>query len=421
MRKFKKLLTMLLSATMVCSLSAAPISAGAADESKGSYGDVNAELEEDEAGLTTLSFQKFFEVGEGVSVPGVTFDFTMTPDTTVEDGATENKLKLYPGVDLGDGGSASITFTASDTSTKYATADIPGLKKGSEITVVYGVLKSATFNLSDADFTDADAGGHGIGVYRYEVKEKVDTNNQTAGTITYDSKGSRYVDLYVDGDGKVCFIQAYIKNGTELSKCPIVFDNKCNTTNLQIKKTVTGNMIDNDKEFSFYVKIPTGGTHITLEENQDMKAYIQRGDTKIYLDGTTTDDEGNTRPQVLVHGNMVTGDTEDSDDDYCEVKLKNGDILVIPGITAGMVFYAKEAEYSDYTTTYSFNDATPQEGNDPNQMFTTGNGNNLLSFVNYKESTDTGIVLDVMPYVVIVLVAAAGVLLFVFRKRRIAR
>jgi hypothetical protein len=417
MRKFKKLLTMLLSATMVCSLSAAPISAGAADSSKGSYGDMSAELAEDDPGLTTLNFQKFFEVGEGVSVPGVKFDFTMTPDTSVEDGATENKLNLYPGVDLGDGGSASITFTSQDVSTKYTASGIPGLNKGTTITDVYGVLKSATFDLSDADFTDVP-----VGVYRYEVNEVVDADNQSAGTITYDSKGSRYVDLYVNGDGKVCYIQAYIKNSqNELTKSPIVFDNQCNTTALQIKKTVTGNMIDNNKEFSFYVKIPTGGTHITLEENQDMNAYIQRGDTKIYLDGTTTDDEGNTRPQVLVHGNMVNNDTEDSDDDYCEVKLKNGDILVIPGITAGMVFYAKEAEYSDYTTTYSFNGANYQEGNDPNQMFTTGKGTNILNFVNDKESTDTGIVLDVMPYVVIVLVAAAGILLFVFRKRRNAR
>jgi hypothetical protein len=47
------------------------------------------------------------------------------------------------------------------------------------------------------------------------------------------------------------------------------------------------------------------------------------------------------------------------------------------------------------------------------------NGDNLVVFENIKEyNADTGVRIDVIPYIVIFIIAAAGVSVLIFRKRR---
>jgi hypothetical protein len=92
MKKFKKLLSMLLTAAVVCGLSASPAMAETTKH-EGQYGDgTNA--------LTSLEFTKFLEISEGAAVPTDTYKFQMVPDTTAT--GTLNSMTIRPGVALAE-------------------------------------------------------------------------------------------------------------------------------------------------------------------------------------------------------------------------------------------------------------------------------------------------------------------------------
>jgi hypothetical protein len=128
--------------------------------------------------------------------------------------------------------------------------------------------------------------------------------------------------------------------------------------------------------------------------------------------------------------------------------LRANESLTIQGLPAGMVYYLYEEDYSNdgYTTYFKTLAAGSAEGTlttptedsfmknandekDPEANISNG-GQNVLSqykngayFLNKIDiPTETGIALDIMPYVAVVLaVAVVCVALLVYKKRRMAR
>jgi hypothetical protein len=128
---------------------------------------------------------------------------------------------------------------------------------------------------------------------------------------------------------------------------------------------------------------------------------------------------------------MEQEDSEDEDYDssrseangWCKFQLTAGQSLEIIGLPATMVYYLYEEDYQadGYDTTHiiKYDTTTPAKseitlsGGDLGKQ-TTAVGDNYIGFLNTKNSNPgTGIVLDIMPYVVIVLAAAACAVLFI--------
>jgi pilin isopeptide linkage protein len=306
----------------------------------------------------------------------------MTPDTRVAEGATNSDgLKLYQGVSLGDDGKAEISFSSGDTTVNDSEA-----KKDK-------VSKTAEFDLSNVTFTTN-------GVYRYVVEEQKPETGSSLDFMTYDS--TRFtVDVAVgfvagDGETKDHYEILDIVSSATCGKVPVIFTNTCSSDFLEIRKSVTGTMGDKDKDFDFTLNIAADDF---LKAGTMIEATIFRKD--------------NTTEQVKV----AVGT------DY-DFKLKDTEYLRIEELHYGVTYTATEKKYSDdaYTcTVYTTENGT--ELGDPKTDGTIENsivaGGNKELFVNNKDyKANTGITLDVVPYVLVLLAAAAGAVLFFARKRR---
>ena len=164
-----------------------------------------------------------------------------------------------------------------------------------------------------------------------------------------------------------------------------------NRADLTVTKTVTGNMADLGEDFTF---------QMTIDGTYDA--------TKItYKKGT---DEG-TLSELT--GNKFT--------------LGNGESIVFSGIPAGANVTVTETDAGDYKTTVKVSD-TPTEavalaaetgsGDTKSGSVTISATAQTIAFTNEKEiPVNTGVILDTLPYVLMLIAVGGGVVAFFLRKR----
>jgi hypothetical protein len=432
MKKFKKLLSMLLAAAMVCSVNAMPAFADENNETTGTTTEtttgtttgttkVSGQIK-DENGITTLPFTKVLKTNGAMIITDTTFEFTMVPDTPTE--STKSNLTYQAGPSLGDKAKETLSINSDSkndikTLVNKDTTDsdktyVEGLSESS----VEGIALTGVFDLSGLTFTN------GAGIYRYLVKETEDA--KSSATITYDTT-QFIVDLWVNNEGKIYVVQSQLYASDD--KKPLVFENSLKTSTLKIQKNVNGTKsVPADTEYTFWIKIPTGGTSITLADGLEIGA-------KKYTTGNTTPTDVNS---IKVGGTMAQEEstataknTTGEGTGWCSFTLQNGQYLEITGLPAGMVYYLFEQDYQSqgfvtyHKTVTGDSIETPAEDSFTNNnkgsdaSGTTVEGKNGIFYLNTADlPANTGIALDVMPYVVIVLAAAACAILFFFRKRR---
>jgi LPXTG-motif cell wall-anchored protein len=410
MKKSKKLLSMLLAATMAFGLNVASVSAAPT---------ANAGLTGDgKTAITELTVTKKMALPEGIAVPEDIFTFKLTPSSNGASTATEtkyeNKMKVHTGV-------VKNTTQGYDTTTLTINSDT-AIKKEDGFS---GVIETTTFNLSGMKNLFPEEG-----IYRYTVTEvdgasekanagQGDGNSTTSSYITYDSTEFQ-VDFYVNADKDIVYIQAQNLSLQNNKKVPITFTNTYNVTAITIQKHVTGDMGDKSKQFEFQIKIPAGGDAVQFKAGDLMDAYKVSGQNRTALTG---DDA------IRVGGDKNDPEAEEG---WQTFTLADGEELVLENIPVGMIFWVRENDYSTdgYDTyvqiaqrTATIVDTTAAYGQASRKAdyVTTTSGNNVVSFKNEKDLPDTGISLDVVPYVVVVLIAAAGALLLIFKRRRNAR
>lgn len=155
------------------------------------------------------------------------------------------------------------------------------------------------------------------------------------------------------------------------------------SANLTISKTVTGMLGDTNKAFNFTITkadgTPVNITESNIEITDNTKAVWQ-GDGKFTLkDGAS-----------ITFKNLPSGEYKIAEDDYSGEK---------------------------YETSYVVDSGEPHSGKD---AAVTMSGTNMkLAFTNHcKLIPDTGVLLDTLPYIVILAVVAGGVALLMLRKRR---
>lgn len=167
-----------------------------------------------------------------------------------------------------------------------------------------------------------------------------------------------------------------------------------NTQELTVSKTVTGMLGDTNKAFTFQLKDAKGNA-VAIDSTDDTAISTTGNATWTGTDGKFT----------LKHGDTITFN-----------KLPVGTYYVYE--------LDEEGALKHYQTTWTGADTeqtTPIEENAERKATVTvgADGAKTLAFTNHATlKPDTGVLLDTLPYIVILAVVAGGVALLMLRKRR---
>lgn len=312
-----------------------------------------------------------------IYAPKTTFKFTVAPGTAVP--ASENQEAIYAGPAKG------VTLDKDVIASVPADSDIGNEK------ITVGTTK---LNVNESVFTKgADAKP---GIFRYVVSEAATDNdgNKYEG-VAYTTE-QKYFDVYVtsDDDGNL-EVSSYLfadKNNPK-SKGEGVFTNDYSSQHdtlkdLTVKKEVTGNQGNRNKDFKFTIKVDGAAGE---------QYYVTFSDGKA--------------PTTLVSGEAKT------------ITLKDNETAKIFGLSETDEYTVTEASYADdgYTTTIDNEEKLTATGTikkDTEARTTAANGDKNITVVNDKTTNSpTGIFLHIAPYIALIGAAIASSLLFFRRKR----
>lgn len=155
------------------------------------------------------------------------------------------------------------------------------------------------------------------------------------------------------------------------------------SANLTVTKTVTGKLGDTNKAFTFTITKADGALANIIDANVE----ISEAD----------------RAKVEWKGNG-------------QFTLKDGASITFKNLPSGE-YKVIEDSYTHYETSYVVDSKTPENGQEA--RVTIGTDAKTLAFTNHCTLfPDTGVLLDTLPYIVILAVVAGGVALLMLRKRR---
>lgn len=326
MKHTRKIVSLLLGLVMLFSMNTAAFAA--------EYEDVN-----------TVTVSKTYRLtNDGTTSPAETFRFSALTCTNVENAGVGVTTGNAPIPTIGD-----IAYTegeaGSDTATKTVEISLPAY----------------------------DA----VGVYTYSFTEQ---DGGTAG-VTYRTDAMRLVVTVVQGDdGKIRVAAVHTESEEDGDKSD-AFDNVYSAGSLAVKKTVSGNLGDQDKEFHATVTFsaPEGDTV------RGTISYVDGGDSKTIA------------PTAWADGSVST-----------EITLKHDETVTFTNIPYGVSYTVVETEANQdgYTTSYTGENGTM---NAASQNTTITNTKGM--------EVDTGIYTDNLPYILLLGVVAVGVVVYVVRRR----
>jgi hypothetical protein len=296
------------------------------------------------------------------------------------------------------------------------------------------------------------------GIYRYYVTEVVRTVGSTDENPAYEAppeedadktyyinydRTTYIVDLFVDeiDDEYIVTNMLVTQKATDASQSDskpesVSFTNTIRCSNIKITKEISRDTIEyaDDEEYTFYILIPEGGDTITLTKQDTIQA--QRFNEDGTMDGKEI--------TLTVKGKDIDADVVENGTKFT---LKQGQYMLITA-PVSMIYkveevipveegYTIEATYTEtgtfldsttinksqeelITQVASYTDAaTGKEMMGLCVRGTTNTDTDQIVFTNTREAgTLTGVNLDTIPYVVILLLAVAGCAAFFVGKRR---
>ncbi|MDB6482874.1 hypothetical protein PMN76_12300 [Blautia wexlerae] len=247
-------------------------------------------------GAKTTTFDKFLVMDEEANVPNATFNYAVTAGVAKAYSVEGKKFQVLAGVDadkvtmdgVGTGATAGqIVFTQGDGSDTHGTDSdkyVKDLVAGKKY-----AMKTATLDFSKVQFTEP-------GVYRYVVTES--GKNQG---ITNDADLTRIVDVYVNDattdEGKALTIAGYVlhsnaddepdvaagedfgSTGAYVATKSQGFTNSYETSDLTLRKQVTGNQASRDKYLEFTLNIAAAQPNTKYDVVIDEADAFQNGRT----------------------------------------------------------------------------------------------------------------------------------------------
>lgn len=329
--------------------------------------------------LTSISFTKTINMtaASGATVPNAIYTYAIAAGDAVD--ATETTPQILPGVGTPTIGSAQ--FTSAD-----AIAD-------SE------VVKTVTVDFANVTFTAP-------GIYRYEITE----TDPTVVGLTTDGENTLYLDVYVENGTDGLEITHYqmttsadaptVSGGEATYTGKFTGDEDAYTTyTLTVTKKVDGAMADANKDYDFTIDF----------------SHLSNG-TKVTVDGTQVD-------AGAVNGSLSVSGIELNPAE----SQTNGDKVTITGVPGDAMYQVIEALAASegYTVTAQVGEGSETKLENVDGEYATtsasmGSTNVNVTVTNTRESsTPTGIMMDIAPYAVLVVIAAAGC--FIFLRKRHAK
>lgn len=224
-----------------------------------------------------------------------------------------------------------------------------------------------------------------VGVYSYEITEKSGSN---AGVVYSTDKIVMKVTV-VNGENGRFNVQSVSYTGSAGTKGES-FKNVYEAGSLAVKKEVTGNLGDKTKEFAVTVTF-------TAPENKTVGApitYMEDGQTKTIA--------------ASAWSNGVATAT---------INLHDQETVTFTNIPYGVTYAVDEGDYT--SADKGGYDAATYRFDDNNKTINTASENVII--INNKNGTvDTGVVLDTLPYVMILAVAAVCGMALLLKKRHMA-
>lgn len=385
-------------------------------------------------GTKTTTFDKFLVMDKQANVPNATFTYAVTAGNAKAYDVAGKKFQVLAGVDAdkitmaGVGGTAeaaaaanTIVFRQGDGSDTHDTtkdAYVKDLAAGKKY-----ALKTATLDFSAVQFTEP-------GVYRYIITE--DDTNQG---ITNDADLTRVLDVYVndasaDVDGtftKKLTIAGYVlhsnvddepdvsagenfgSTGAYTDKKSQGFTNSYDTSDLTLRKQVTGNQASRDKYFEFTLNIAAA------QPNTKYDVVIDDADATSKANAATIDaNAGQT--------NVTSITTDGAGKATQKFYLQHGQQITIQGLAKDTTYTVTE-NTEDYKSTANTKDtpvvdtkadteAAPVDGTIVSTDLTTG-------FLNTRDGViPTGVIMAVAPFAVVTILGGAGVVTMVMKKNK---
>ena len=235
------------------------------------------------------------------------------------------------------------------------------------------------------------------GIYTYTLQE---TSTDIPG-MTVDSTAYTLTVVVVNKNAEnpngVDFVIDSAKlSSTDVEKTDTITDTY-NTYSMTLSKELAGGFANKNDEFTFDITFKANDTNAT--------SFTFNGETQTFVEGEV----------------------------QCQVTLKGGQSVVADGLPVGVTYTIVESgeASNNYDTTVTGNgvnythDATSAEGKEAgDDVMVEVEGESTAQDVNVlytntwdETSVDTGIVMDIAPYALLVVAAAAGCFVFL-RKRR---
>lgn len=302
--------------------------------------------------MSTVTLSKEYELtNDGTTSPAETFAFSDLTCTNVTDAAAGVSTKNAPVPTI-----ASVSYNAGEAGGGNA-------KKNITITLpTYTSVGIYTYT-----FTEIDGGTAGV-TYRSAPITLVVTVIEQGGKV-------RVAAVHTEGEGKT-------KSGE--------FNNEYSAGSLSVKKTVTGIMGDQQKEFTVKVTF-------TAPEGDTVREAIT------YVDDTES--------KTIAAGEGWTGSKE------VEITLKHGETVTFTNIPYGVTYTVVEDDYTAPNAggydkaDYTFDDGNKKIDSASENVTITNNKGGVV---------DTGINMDSMPYILLLAVVFMGLFVF-FSKKRMMR
>lgn len=285
------------------------------------------------------------------------------------DETTATVVKVYKLIGAGLSPAETFTLKQVDSEVKDGEAtSAPALKS---ITGAAFAEGAATANGATAGITIELPTYTTVGVYEYTLQEVAGT---TAGVTYYGNTIKLVVTVINDGAIRVAAVHTE-SQGTKSDR----FENTYSAGTLSITKTVTGNLGDKDKYFDFTVEL-TG------------------------VDGKTYGDS-----YAVSGGSYANNPTSIKIGEKTNFKLKNGDTISIANLPYDVAYEVVEADYTSdgYTTTKTGDTGTISAAA---QTATFTNDKN-------KSDIDMGVSMDSLPYILMLVVVGAAVVVIATRKK----
>lgn len=370
-------------------------------------------------GTATTTFDKYLVMDKQAEVPNASFTYAVTAGKAKAYDVKGKKFEVLAGVDAdkvtmaGVGGTTEAAVAANTIVFKQGDAtlnDEGALVKDYDKATEKYAKKTATLDFSKCKFTEP-------GIYRYIVTESGENQG-----VTNDADATRVVDVYVndasDGKGYKLTIAGYVLH-SNADDAPDVslgenhgsagsytgtksqgFTNSYDTSDITIRKEVSGNQASRNKYFEFTVNI----AHAVPGTVYDVDLRGAEATTQSNA-ATIKDNEGKTNPTKLT----VEADGTVTQKFY----LAHGQEIKIQGIAKDSTYNVTE-NAEDYKSTAAgvtdYTDATNG---------TVVSTDLKTSYLNTRDGViPTGVIMTVAPFAAVTLLGGAGVVTMVMKKRK---